>query len=173
MRRCIILILLGVLTIIIMMMMKMNIICMRIQIMIRIFRKWKSKSQLYLFELHLGNSSFIAYLLCGFISIFFHSKLHNLSVFKTYPKSKSFVIFNFNPTPVAKKIDKPPIKPRSKRCAKSNAKSKAKHLSRHWSKQQKYDHTQEKYLDFTFGLLDLLPLHTHYKTKHLLDKLLE
>ena len=94
-------------------------------------------------------------------------KVRQLSVSKTYPKFKPSVTFDFNPTPIAKKIDKPPTKTRFKH----HSKLAAKCCSRHRSKQHNYDHTQKEDIDYTLRLLDSLPLPAHYKTKHLLDKL--
>ena len=176
-----------------MMMVMMQIVCILIPIMIRVFKRRKSKSQLHLFELQLGNSYIITYFPCVQNSFLFEDS--KLSVPKTFPRSKSSITSNFNSTLVAttnaksngkwnskshaKSVAKTNAKtdaksdamPKSKRHAKSDAKLKAKRRSRHGLKQHKYDWTRKVYIDYTPGLLNSLSLPTHYKTKHLLDNL--
>lgn len=90
-------------------------------------------------------------------------KVQQLSVLKTYPKSKSSVKFPFDPTPVARPV--------TKSDAKSNVKPKTKRRSRHCSKKHEYDRTQKEHINVLLGLLDIFPLLAHYKTKHLLKSL--
>ena len=72
---------------------------------------------------------------------FSHSKVQQLSVLKTYPKSKSSIKFDFDPIPTARPIAEPVTKSdtkiKSKCRSKSDTKPKAKRLSRHSSKQHK------------------------------------
>ena len=98
-------------------------------------------------------------------------KIRKLSIPKTFPRSKSSVTFNFNPTLVAKTDAKSNDKPKFKRRTKSDAKSKTKRYSQYCPKQHKYDGTQVEHIDYTLGLLNSLPLPAHYKTKLLLDNL--
>ena len=139
----------------------------------QIFRRRKSKYQLHLFKLQIGNSYVIIYFSC--VQIFFCLKIRKFSVPKTFPWSKFSVTFDFNPTTVAKSIAKPDTqtdaKSDAKRCSKSNAKPKAKRRSQHCLKEHKYDCTQAEHIDYTLELLDTLSLPAHYKTKHLLDNL--
>ena len=75
------------------------------------------------------------------------SKVQQLSVPKIYPKYKSSVNFDFDPTPAARPVVKPvtksdaksDAKSKSKRRSKSDVKPKAKCLSWYRLKQHKYD----------------------------------
>ena len=97
------------------------------------------------------------------------SRIHKLSVPKSFPPSSATVTFPINPTPVAKPIVPSSVQPQSKRRSKSIAKPTAKRRSRHRSKQHKYDPSRDEHIKSTLHFLDTLPLSTPYKTNHLLD----
>ena len=141
----------------------MMIICMQIQIMMRIFRRRKSKESLiHLFDLHPEKPSLLSTSSSKKVR---KSKVRTLSVPITYPRSKRSVTFDFDPTPAT------PV-PVATPTAPSEPLSNRRALRR--AKKQKMNHTQKEKdmsTNFLLGLLDSLPLPNHYKTNHLLDHL--
>ena len=78
---------------------------MVILIMIRIFRRRKSKCILYLFKLQHGNPYVITYFI--FVQTFFPFKNSKIINSQNLSQVKPSVTFDFNPTPVTKLIAKP------------------------------------------------------------------
>ena len=131
--------------------------------MIRIFRRRKSKESLiHLFDLPLEHPSSLSTSSSNKVR---KLKVQTLSILLTYPRSKLFVSFRFNPAP-AQPVPVPLTMTTTKPLFNCQARRR--------SKKQKMNHTRKDNdvsTDFLLGFLDSLPLPGHYKKKHLLDYL--
>ena len=159
--------------------------------MIWIFKRRKSKL-LHLFELQIGNSN-VSNFIC--VQTFSSLKVQQLSVLRTYPKPKSSIKFLFiqhlltgllpnllpslvlgqkpSTVPSLMPIQKPNVVPDIVRNSTSMIVLKKNMLLFFLDFLMYFHYLLKEHADVLLGLLDTLPLPAHYKTKHLLENLVD